>query len=293
MLSEMLSRSLSGYRGEVWVDSIWHQMTIPSDYYLLHQYKIVDEKGFSYQMDTVFLCSYFVLIVEIKNINGRIDYDDETHQCIRTNLETGKVEGFTNAANQVRRHAKYLANLLHKLDVIIPVEYVVVFSNPKTIIGSRVSYCPMIHVSGIPDFVNKLYGKYHYIHLDYVSLHRLAMCLSQLHVEEIPNIKIERAQLKRGMLCESCGYQCVYESRKWRCIHCGSMDRSAFIKALAEYRLLFGETINNTEFRDFFGIEKDYVAYEFLKNLNYKTVGKNRYKKYIIPLDIVDLLREG
>ena len=266
-------------------------MTIQSDYYLLHNFKVVDEKDFTYQMDTVFLCPYFALVIEIKNIAGRIDYDEDTHQCIRTRPD-GVQEGFTNAVDQVMRHATYLGKLLKKLDMTMPVEHAVIFSNTKTIIGKTVPYCPMIHVSGLVDFLNGLYKKHRIAHLDHQSLKRASTRLSRLSVEYLPDLKIDRSKLKKGVLCEECDCTCSYNGRKWMCVNCGVLSKSGYQKALVDYRLLIGETITNATFRSFFGIQEEYIAYYLLRKLKFDSTGTYRNRKYIIPLNVVDRSNE-
>ncbi|WP_391367865.1 nuclease-related domain-containing protein [Lysinibacillus sp. KU-BSD001] len=75
---------------------------------LFHAYSFC-LNGFSYQVDTVFVCKQFMLILEIKNMVGEIHFDEEKHQFIRIKQD-GKVEGFRNPINQVKRTYQLFAS---------------------------------------------------------------------------------------------------------------------------------------------------------------------------------------
>ncbi|WP_081796905.1 nuclease-related domain-containing protein [Bacillus ndiopicus] len=53
-------------------------MQLIEPYFLFHDFQTS-----TYQMDTIFLCSIFLLILEIKNITGSIAIDDTTYQFKR------------------------------------------------------------------------------------------------------------------------------------------------------------------------------------------------------------------
>ena len=72
----------SGYAGERRVDNEWREVNVPG--IVLHDFTCRNEFGNSHQMDTLFICKHFVLVVEVKNISGRIDFDDQRRQfCAR------------------------------------------------------------------------------------------------------------------------------------------------------------------------------------------------------------------
>ena len=54
-------------------------------------------------MDTVFVCRHFILVMELKDIGGEIDVDDEKAQFIR--IRAGwKKRRILNPVDQVKRH---------------------------------------------------------------------------------------------------------------------------------------------------------------------------------------------
>ncbi|QCR31364.1 nuclease-related domain-containing protein [Lysinibacillus sp. SGAir0095] len=57
-----------GYDGELWVDQLWNELTIPCRYNLFHSYETINSAGYSHQIDTLLLTPHFIWLIEIKNI---------------------------------------------------------------------------------------------------------------------------------------------------------------------------------------------------------------------------------
>lgn len=77
---DSLVRLKFGYEGEQRVDREWFEMPYLAEHYLLMNYEVQNEFGFSHQIDTLLLTKNFLLILEVKNIAGRIDYEELKHQ---------------------------------------------------------------------------------------------------------------------------------------------------------------------------------------------------------------------
>ena len=87
----------TGYNGEKSLD--FTLGFLPSDTFkILHYLRIEDTNG-HFQIDTLILSPYFVLIIEVKNIYGTITFDN-MGQAIRTRND-GTEEGFNNPVEQV------------------------------------------------------------------------------------------------------------------------------------------------------------------------------------------------
>ncbi|MER1998375.1 MAG: nuclease-related domain-containing protein, partial [Lysinibacillus sp.] len=97
----------TGFAGERRVDREWREVNTPG--ILLHDFTCRNDFGHTHQIDTIFVCKHFILVVEVKNVSGRIDFDDTRRQFLRTR-EDGKVESFMNPVDQVKRHRDLLVN---------------------------------------------------------------------------------------------------------------------------------------------------------------------------------------
>ena len=147
---EQYRRLAAGFAGEQKVDRIWHEFIYPNTFFVLHNLCLKNTAQHLHQIDTLFICPQFMLVVEIKNIHGRLEFDQHTHQCIRTRVD-GTVEGFPNALIQTERHIRFLKNLIASYS--LPVEGAVVIANPSTIIVNPTGTLPIFHASGLHKYL--------------------------------------------------------------------------------------------------------------------------------------------
>lgn len=289
--NEQLRQMKAGYAGEQRVDAEWKELRFPSPYYLLHDIQLENDVGSTHQIDTLFMCQHFALIVEIKNIKGRIDFDEKTHQCIRTHAN-GEVEGMSTGVNQVLRHEEYVNLLFKKLGIKIPVKSAIIFAYPSSILGKTSSKIPIFNVNGLRDELNKIFNVYPDSILNEKELKKLVEKLKKLHTPKRVISEINQNRLRQGVLCKQCHYDArmFYKKSKWYCSDCGYEDNLAFFEALHDYRLLESEWISNRVLREYFEIPNINIANKTLKKLAFESMGGNKNREYFVPEDI---LRRG
>ena len=91
-----------------------------------------DESRF-FQMDSVLICNEFILILEVKNIAGKLYFDPVFNQLIRT--IDWEEKALSDPLIQVKRHEEQLQRWLNRNKLpSIPILSLVVISNPSTII---------------------------------------------------------------------------------------------------------------------------------------------------------------
>lgn len=286
---EMLNRTRAGYAGEQRVDQEWQNIYLEHMYYLLHDVVLKAEGGSIHQIDTLLMSQNFILIVEIKNIVGHIEYMEDHHQFIRITSE-GKVDGFRNPFDQVKRHARFLRQIFQKAGYHIPIIYMIVSANPNMIMTSSLLAQPIIHVSGLAEKVEQLFLRYSRVCLSEKDLEHIVEHILKKHepTQWIPDI--EWGELRKGALCSQCEYQhkVRYFYGKWRCSKCQRIDNKSMLVALQDYQLMLGNNISNEQFRNFFDIDSERIAYYLLKKLKFEAVGENKNRKYIIPAKLLD-----
>ncbi|MFJ6209291.1 nuclease-related domain-containing protein [Lysinibacillus sp. NPDC092081] len=280
---EMLNRTRAGYAGEQRVDRGWREIYLEHAYYLLHDVVLKAEGGAIHQMDTLYMSRNFVLIMEIKNIVGRVEYMEDNHQFIRITSDD-KVDGFRNPFDQVKRHARFLRQIFQKAGYHIPIVYMIVSANPNMIMTSSLSAQPIIHVSGLAEKMEQLFKQYQQVHLSGKVLEELSKHILKMHKPTQWTLDMKMNELKKGVLCSKCDYRFVmqYRQGKWQCENCGEVDNQAFNDALKDYRYMYGEFISNSLFQDFFGISCVKTVYKILKSLQLQEVGAKKNRKYII-----------
>lgn len=285
---ELLRKVSAGFAGELRVDSEWKEVNIPCRYYLFHNLELNNEVGSTHQIDTLFICPYFVFVVEIKNIVGRIDFTKEIHQFTRTTSE-GRVDGFKNLFDQVKRHARFLRKLFQKQGVQIPIVHAVISANPNMIMTQGLATQPIFHVSGLAQKLEQLFARYQEAHLDEKKLRYFTKKLAKMHAPKKWEPVLDRTKLRKGVLCPNCAYKSAmrYVYGKWFCDTCKNIDSRALLVALHDYRLMISGSISNSQFRDFFEINSAKTVYHNLKLLGFEVIGGNKNRRYLIPEDVL------
>lgn len=277
----------AGYWGECRVDREWQDFEIKHQHYVFHNYEASNEWGFTHQIDTLFVCTHFILIIEVKNITGRLDFDHEKHQFIRTKID-GLQESFHNPIDQTERHLSFLKACLKKWHMDIPVIPAIVNANSSAIIGTVPPNFLIFNVSGLRSKIQLLFDKYPNQFITNIQLNllkdRLLMNYSKRIVE-----KVYPENLVLGVICPDCKPPIKMSHRRRgficpECLYSSGLD--ILIQGLRDYRILYGEWITNTAFRDFFGVESIQTANNMLNRLNLPSEGEKRGRKYRIPSQI-------
>lgn len=276
-IKNLLKRAEIGYIGELKVDHIWSEIRLPSECLLFHDYEIPH-----HQIDTLFVCSHFMLILEIKNVAGYIWYETEKHQLIRKR-KSGEIESFQSPFEQVKRHTEKLARMVNQLGITIPIHKAVIIVEPMTVIGKMPGEIPIYHAIGLRTEVKRLLLNYSTKRLATDQFEMLKAHLLQLYQPSRYQLKFEISPLRKGALC-SCGKVMTYK-RGFTC-SCGNKAKDAFYQGLHDYRMLISEWITNRELREFFSIESHDVANKMLKRLDFTYEGSNKNRKYLIPEDV-------
>lgn len=289
---ELLRRVKAGFAGEQRVDYEWKEVDLACRHYILHDLELRNESGSTHQIDTLFICPYFAFVIEIKNIVGRIEFLKENHQFTRTTVD-GRVDGFKNPFDQVKRHAQFLQKLLQKQGVKLPIVYAVISANPNMILTNSLEGQPIFHVSGLAHKMAQFFVRNQDVHLDNKQLRQFTKKLVKMHTPKKWIIQFDGAKGIKGVLCPHCTYQTKmrYVYRKWFCDTCKLTDQTAMLIALHDYRLMIGESISNSEFKDFFNLPSTKRVYQIIKSLGFKGTGGNKYCRYIIPEDILNICK--
>lgn len=280
---EKLRRMQAGFAGEQRIDAEWLEIILPHPHYFLHDLQILNHFGTTHQIDTVLLSPQFILILEIKNVTGILDFDESFSQFTRTTVE-GNVEGMTNPFHQSRRHMEWMKGLLQQSRLEIPVHYAVVLATKNAILSKSLRGQPIFHVSGLRYFVRELFQQHKEVTMDEEKLFQFASKLLSMHRPIKREIVLPVQDIVKGVLCESClnGQPMNYRYPKWYCQRCESVDNKAIFRTVEDYRLLVGESLTNKSFCEFFKIDSPNTAYKLLQKLPLKAEGTKRNRKYFI-----------
>jgi len=279
-----LHRKLSaGFQGELRVDRLWQEMNFTFPHQIFYDYCFINNSGFTHQIDTLFVTPHFLCLIEIKNILGKLDFDDVKRQCIRTTSD-GKIDSLIYPVDQLFRHQGYFQILLKQLNIELPIVKVIVMANPSTIIGQLSTECPIMHSVGLPYFLWQQLQHFGQQSLETSDFQRLLMHLKSIRQDKFWEQKLMEDEWRSGVLCPKCAYEksMFYSHGSWLCRSCGVENNEAFLQALQDYRLLRESYISTTTLCQEFNIPSKYIAYRIIKALKFEKIRNNRYSHYKI-----------
>lgn len=278
LITRLLKRAEIGYNGELKVDPLWLEMELPETGFLFHNYETP-----GHQLDTLFVCEYFIFVLEIKNVSGMIWYEEEKYQFLRKK-RTGEIESFQSPFQQVDRHGDFVTKVVECLGLSIPIHKAVVIAEPSTIIGKVSGDIPIFHAIGLRTEVNKLLLKYQIPFLGEVHVQLLKDELTKLYQRGIYKPQFAIPPIRKGAIC-NCGNTMRYSHGRFVC-DCGVKSKDPLYQGLNDYHFLYSEWITNKSFRNFFYVENEDQVNKLLKRLNFEYRGKTKGRKYQIPENI-------
>ncbi|MCF6138718.1 nuclease-related domain-containing protein [Pseudalkalibacillus berkeleyi] len=285
MIEIDLAKHKTGYRGELTLGYYLAYLP-PKETSIFNGLRLFDTLHF-FQMDTVILTPTFILIVEVKNISGRVKFDD-VKQMIRT-LD-GKEEGFLNPFLQVEWQKEKLKRWLdqHKFPEI-PIKHHIVISNPSTIIEPS-AHIPtnLTPAANIYFAIEDLKNAHPIEVMKKEQIRKLSRLFIKKHTPYVPDVmekyKLIKEDLRTGIYCPACKQLAIKRKQgRWVCSECEIDRENAHIEVLKEYKLLLGPTISAAEFQWFAGLPSQLMARRILQSMDLQVIGKNKGTRYVLP----------
>ncbi|WP_102348263.1 NERD domain-containing protein [Bacillus sp. Marseille-P3661] len=289
-IEDELAMSLAGYRGQQSLD-YYISFLDEQKYLILHDVRLHFKDNYYFQMDTVIVCSSFIVIAEVKNMLGELYYDYAHHQLVRTLNE--KVEGFEDPVLQVDRQRLQFKYWLQKNKLpFIPIEPLVVNSNSSAILKIDPQYQKFLqHVIRIPKFpfkIESIANTHKKECMNATDLKKITRLLISQHVPEDPNMikkfNINRSEILMGVQCPTCNKLPLQRQRgTWYCSSCKKGYKNAHLQAIKDYSMLIDDKINNEKLRSILHLSSKSVASKMLVSLKFKQSGGRKNRTYILP----------
>ncbi|MDF2857095.1 MAG: hypothetical protein K0Q87_2946 [Neobacillus sp.] len=284
-----LAKRRAGHWGEIILGNYLQEF--PEDkYYILYDLQLRIQ-GVYFQIDTLLLSSRYILIIEAKNISGTLTFDSNFEQLIRTQQD-GTEETFEDPRIQAFRIQTLLKRFLFSNGIQIgPIEYLIFFSNVKTILkvapGIQQDMGKICKAREFFLKINQLDTTYQKDIIDPTTIDKIAKLLLSKHTPLKINIldeyKLSQSDIRTGVCCPEC--MCLpmsYVKGKWICPLCQTHSKEAHLEALLDYYQLFKSTITNSEFKDFLHLPSSDIAQKVLRSLQLQKKGTTRNRIYSI-----------
>lgn len=297
-LREELNVYEAGYRGEQNLN--YHLSFLDGEaYHVLHDLRLRGENGYYFQIDCLVITPHVLVIVEVKNLVGRFQFRDDLGQIVRVWRDEEVV--MPNPLNQIRRQQSQLSGWLLKHGYpLLPIESVLVFAHPSTIIHAteegKHSLSRVIHAEGIVARLERISKKFSHngrkqmqSSISLKLAEKLIQSNTPLYSSILESYNLRPQSLIKGVSCPHCNKPHMIRhsnSGRWTCKHCNKHSKTAYVQALEDYYLLIKPTISNQELRDYLQIDSNAVAYQLLKKLDVKRTHKNKHCYYHLTIPL-------
>lgn len=291
MILDSINRHEAGYAGERKLDYYLEQL--PKNHYnILNDLRLHNSNTF-FQLDSVLITLKYILLVDSKNIAGRLNFDNQFDQLIQNDETT-----YENPLLQGKLHARDTRKwlLTHQFPSV-PIEYLVVLTNNNCLIQSVDDPATLFRVCRGRSVIQRIEGLTNqYTNAPNVltseQCHQLIKLLLAKHTDPVYDIEkiynISRSEVKSGVHCPTCKLLgCIYHRGKWICPKCGCESYGAHLKALRDYYLLFGPLITNQQFCEFLHFPSMDLSYKKLISLNLPSSGPKKTRIYQLSWDIL------
>ncbi|MCM2676682.1 nuclease-related domain-containing protein [Alkalicoccobacillus plakortidis] len=229
-----------GYRGEC---SIHYYLNQLDGFMILHDLRLPAEPSGFFQIDSLLLSKYGIIILEVKNFHGVIQFNEQSHQVLR--ILNDKEERIPNPLIQASRQQAQLDSFLIRNGLpSLPVSAYVVYSSPLTIF--RTSHAKVIHAEAIPVQLESYKQKAKREYLTRTQMEHISSLLMGANKTFVPDLLkkygLSSKNIQNGVHCTHCNKLTMIRPsriRKWTCQNCYFSSQNAHIPTLQDYAVLF------------------------------------------------------
>lgn len=286
-----IRRREAGYQGEKRLD-YFLSLLAADNYFLLNNLRM-EVGDHAFEIDTVMVTNYFILLLDAKNYSGSLYFDQKLKTCTRTYKD--QVEAIPDPLSQAYLHNYQMKNFwkLHKLTTL-PILSLVIVTHPSTTFSTNPGLenelnQKVIHADHLIERLGELNKAYPNRRLSDKQARDISHYLFKNHkprkVNVLEKLQVTHSAIQTGVLCPQCQTKMDRKSANWICPQCQTTSKSAHEQAIYDNLLLFG-SISTTECQHFLGLKSIHVARRLLKNMNLSEVGTTKDRRYQLPQSV-------
>lgn len=276
----------AGFHGEQTADFFLNPLPA-DDYHVVNGLRLIIDHS-PFQMDTLLITPNYSLIIEVKNLSGKIIYDAANDQFIQ--MKDGVEKRIRNPMAQVYRQRFLLGKWFHQHNFPpAPMECLVVNSNQNTIFKMEPEnhdiFKGIIHAESLMKRIHNIHAGRKKVFRAIVEMKEVTKKLeasnTPLHVDLLKEYDISYNELIKGVRCPGCRrFPMVRGYGTWYCKSCQTRSKTAHEQAFDDYFLLVKPSITNRECRDFLLISSRHTAKRLLESQNLNSSGKYKKRNY-------------
>lgn len=243
------------------------------------------QEGIHFQIDSLLITPAFILIIEVKNIGGKLIFKSNPETLIREN-STGELKVMKSPLAEVKRKKIFLERWLKEKGYTVPIKGVVTLAYFNDLVLDYQPDFDILFTYQTPNYLYSLSVEKKV--LNAVEIRNLAVKLKQAHQSYDPfpiteKMDISRSFILAGVICPACETRgMLWIKRKWHCQKCGHRGADCHMETLDDWGKLISNKITNREFREFTGITDRNVALRLLTKSNLEMIGNRKTAFYLL-----------
>lgn len=236
------------------------------------------------QFDGIVLTKRGAIVIDSKNISGKLHFDDKTGEFYRFDNNDVK-EVFEDPRIQLNKNIRFLSKWFTRKKIHLPVSGLIVFTPKSCEFIARPKGKHLCKVYQMPEYLFQILKAFP-LEAEPLNLPKIKKQIISAHVPYLrtplsDKYYIEASEIRRGVQCTAClAYGMKRIKKSWQCPTCCHRDRQAHHFALREYFSLIDEHITNQGFREWCGMESRSVATRLLAQFDLEIAGESKARKY-------------
>lgn len=239
------------------------------------------------QMDGLLLTERCAVVIESKNISGKIHFVEATGEFYRVDEDDRKTI-MEDPAVQLDKHIRFLEAWFKLKNISLPVDGLVVFTPKQCEFMSKPKDKHICKTYQMVDVLHTILQK----NPQSNTSHKLMKIKKMIENNQVPyqrlalceQYRLNWRDLKTGIFCTACQQFTVVPMGKsgWRCVLCKKKEKSASLQVIREYFTLISHALSNQQLREFCRIDSPYTTSRELARYDLDILGTFRNRTYRI-----------
>ncbi|TWT08535.1 NERD domain-containing protein [Planococcus sp. CPCC 101016] len=282
-LERELHWTTAGKRGESRLQKKFNEFYLEEEFQILWDISL--KMGtWPVQMDGLLLTKRGAVIIESKNINGQLHFDEKTGEFYRINL-AGEKAIMEDPRVQLNKHIRFLTQFFKMKKINLPVSGLIVFTAKDCEFASKPHRASICKTYQMIEYLLRILQAFP-LEAENIKLGKIRKLIlsNETPYKQPPlctHYFIDPKDLQPGVYCRHCRTLSMQrDKRSWICNKCGVNDASAHLLAIQEYFTFVEPEITNQKFREFCGLESPAVAKRLLTKLDLESSGAAKNRTY-------------
>lgn len=283
----------SGFKGEQSLD--FYLSFLKEGQYVIYRGIRLQFGKYYFQIDVLLLSSLLSIIIENKNKGGKVIYDPISKSFSYFN-QNNIEEAFLDPIEQAKRQSERLKMWLTTQQLpVMPIEYIVNFSNPSLLLKSTGPTNIFQKLGKSEHLLPKIYDLENRYKKEVLSIKEIKKINKTILKLDTPHdldilhtYSVGQNEVIPGVQCPFCDHiPMIRKHSLWLCTSCKMVSKDAHIQCLNDYFLLYGPRITFKQFCDFLLVPDRFTGIRLINSLDLPSTGTHRSRIYFLNNDIV------